>query len=82
MARASACSWSRASAAPVKTPDGLELGTVLALRDVTREAEAEDLKDGFITTVSHELRTPLTAIKGYSDLLLVTGGVVLLRRRH
>jgi signal transduction histidine kinase len=60
--------------APVKTPDGLELGTVLALRDVTREAEAEDLKDGFITTVSHELRTPLTAIKGYSDLLLVTAG--------
>jgi signal transduction histidine kinase len=60
--------------APVKTPDGLELGTVVALRDVTREAEAEELKDGFITTVSHELRTPLTAIKGYGDLLLMTPG--------
>lgn len=57
---------------PVKTPGGEELGTVITLRDVTREAEAEQLKDGFITGISHELRTPLTAIKGYSDLLLKT----------
>jgi two-component system phosphate regulon sensor histidine kinase PhoR len=57
--------------APVKTPNGRELGTVIALRDVTREAEAENLKDGFITTISHELRTPLTAVKGYTDLLLM-----------
>ncbi|MEW5957670.1 MAG: ATP-binding protein [Chloroflexota bacterium] len=56
--------------APVKTPAHQELGTVIVLRDVTREAEAEHLKDGFITTVSHELRTPLTAVKGYSELLL------------
>ena len=58
--------------APVKTPGGEELGTVVALRDITREAEAEQLKDSFITSISHELRTPLTAIKGYSDLLLKT----------
>ena len=58
--------------APVKTPTAQELGTVVVLRDVTREAEAENLKNSFITTVSHELRTPLTAVKGYSDLLLMT----------
>jgi signal transduction histidine kinase len=58
--------------APVRTPVGQELGTVIVLRDVTREAEAENLKDGFITTISHELRTPLTAVKGYSDLLFMT----------
>jgi signal transduction histidine kinase len=57
--------------APVKTPNGEILGTVIALRDVTREAEAEQLKDSFITSISHELRTPLTAVKGYSELLLL-----------
>jgi signal transduction histidine kinase len=54
----------------VRTEEGKHLGTVLVLRDVTYEVEAERLKDKFITHVSHELRTPLTAIKGYSDLLL------------
>ncbi|MCB0156251.1 MAG: HAMP domain-containing protein, partial [Anaerolineae bacterium] len=57
--------------APMRTPAGEQLGTVIALRDVTREVEAEQLKDGFITTVSHQLRTPLTAIKGFSELLLL-----------
>jgi two-component system phosphate regulon sensor histidine kinase PhoR len=61
-----------ASAAPVRAHGGEEVRTVLVLRDVTREVEAEQLKDGFIITISHELRTPLTAVKGYSDLLIHT----------
>jgi len=67
-----------ALAAPMKTPEGDLLGSVVALRDVTREAEAEYLQDGFITSISHELRTPLAAVKGYSDLLVKlaeTGGL-------
>jgi PAS domain S-box-containing protein len=59
-----------ALASPVKTPAGEVLGTVIALRDITREVEAEQLKDTFITNISHDLRTPLTSIRGYSDLLL------------
>lgn len=59
-----------ALAAPMETPAGGNLGAVIVLRDVTREAEAEYLQDGFITSISHELRTPLTAVKGYSYLLL------------
>ena len=61
-----------ALAAPVLAPGGEELGTVIVLRDITREVEAERLKDEFITSISHELRTPLTAIKGYSELLMMT----------
>ncbi len=61
-----------AHSAAVRTDDGDHLGTVIVLRDVTAEVAAERLKDAFITHVSHELRTPLTAIKGYSELLLVS----------
>jgi signal transduction histidine kinase len=61
-----------ALAAPVESTDGNQSGRVIVLRDITREAEVEELKDGFITGVSHELRTPLTSIKGFIDLLMVS----------
>ena len=61
-----------ALSAPVVTPEGQNLGSVMVLRDITREVESEKLKDDFITSVSHELRTPLTAIKGYNELLRMT----------
>jgi two-component system sensor histidine kinase VicK len=57
--------------AAVRSEDGEYLGTVIVLRDVTAEDEADRLKDAFVAHVSHELRTPLTAIKGYSELMLV-----------
>lgn len=56
--------------APV-TLDGQDSpSTVAVLRDISREAEIDRLKDEFISSVSHELRTPMTSIKGYTDLLL------------
>lgn len=63
-----------AHSAIVRNEEGQRLGTVIVLRDVTAEVEAERLKDAFIAHVSHELRTPLTAIRGYSNLLLVGAG--------
>ena len=58
-----------ASSASVQTPEGDQLGTVMVLRDITKEAEAENLKNAFITSISHELRTPLTVVKVYADLM-------------
>jgi two-component system phosphate regulon sensor histidine kinase PhoR len=59
-----------AQLASVATPDGEPLGTLIVLRDVTREALADRLKDEFVTQITHELRTPLTVIKGMSEVLL------------
>lgn len=44
-------------------------GQLVILRDISREAELDRLKDDFVSTVSHELRTPMTSIKGYTDLI-------------
>ena len=57
--------------APLITELGGAPGLVAALRDISREAEVERLKNEFISTVSHELRTPMTSIKGYTDLLFL-----------
>jgi len=64
----------RAHSATVENDDKEKLGTVIVLRDITAEVEAEQVKDAFVEHVSHELRTPLTSIKGYSSLLLATAG--------
>ncbi len=44
-------------------------GRLWAVSDVTREREADRLKNEFVSIVSHELRTPLTSILGYTELL-------------
>ncbi|PDW03026.1 ATP-binding protein [Candidatus Viridilinea mediisalina] len=45
-------------------------GRLWVVTDVTREGEADRLKNEFVSIVSHELRTPLTSILGYTELLL------------
>ena len=45
------------------------LGSIVILRDVTRERELARMKTEFTSTVSHELRTPLTSILGFAKLI-------------
>ncbi|MEO0565450.1 MAG: histidine kinase dimerization/phospho-acceptor domain-containing protein, partial [Chloroflexota bacterium] len=46
------------------------LGAVSVFRDVTRDAEVDNLKNEFILNVTHEFRTPMTPIKMASEMLL------------
>ena len=45
------------------------VGTVIILRDVTHDALAERLKDGFVTHIAHEMESPTSVIKLASELL-------------
>ncbi|MBV9120326.1 MAG: GAF domain-containing protein [Chloroflexi bacterium] len=58
------------SSAPITGARGTPVGAVQVVRDITREREAETLKDQIISLVSHELRTPLGHIKGFASSLL------------
>jgi two-component system phosphate regulon sensor histidine kinase PhoR len=45
-------------------------GVVAVLRDATREHEAAQAKNDFVSSVTHELRTPLSSIKAYIEMLV------------
>ncbi len=49
--------------------EGQNLGFVMIMHDMTKEAQVDQLKTNFISNVSHELRTPVTTIKSYVDTI-------------
>ena len=49
---------------------GIKVGTLVVLRDITREKIVEKLKTEFVSIAAHQLRTPLSAIKWTLNLIL------------
>ena len=52
----------KVSQVPLVT-DHVKIGSVIIIRDITREHAVEKLKTSFVSTASHQLRTPLTGIR-------------------
>lgn len=61
--------YCRGRATPVIDDQGTVTGARIIFRDLTKEREAERLKDELIALVSHELRTPVGAIRGALKIL-------------
>lgn len=64
--------WLKVQTSPLRNPEGLQVGTLAILNDITRVKELESLRRDFVANVSHELRTPLTSIHGFAETLLKT----------
>lgn len=53
--------------------EGLPVGKICILQDITHYKELDALKSEFVATVSHDLRSPLTLMRGYSTMLQMVG---------
>ncbi len=62
-----------ANISPVRGAGGLTQGHVAAMQDITTLKELDKMKSEFVSVVSHDLKTPLTAIRGFADLVHITG---------
>ncbi|MFZ0242146.1 MAG: ATP-binding protein [Desulfobacterales bacterium] len=54
---------------PLADDDGVQIGTLLVMNDVTQLRHLEHVRSDFVANVSHEIKTPLTAIKGFVETL-------------
>jgi two-component system phosphate regulon sensor histidine kinase PhoR len=57
------------NAAPLRDGQGLLVGAVMVLHDVTEIRRLENVRRDFVANVSHELKTPITTIKGFVETL-------------
>lgn len=48
-------------------------GAIIFMPEVTKDREAESMRQEFFSNASHELKTPITSIQGYAELL--TSGI-------
>jgi len=60
----------RANATALKDDNGVILGTVCLMRDVSEAQRLEQLRRDYVANISHELRTPLTGIRGMVEPLI------------
>jgi two-component system phosphate regulon sensor histidine kinase PhoR len=64
----------RANGSVLRDAEGLAIGAVVVLHDMTRLRLLEQMRRDFVANVSHELRTPITSIKGFAETLLEPAG--------
>lgn len=60
----------RAVASALHSEEGIVIGAVCLVRDVSEAARMEQLQKDYVANVSHELRTPLTGIRGMVEPLI------------
>ncbi len=58
------------SAAPVFNSSGKVAGAIIIFRDISKEREAEKIREEMIFQTVHDLRAPATAIKGAAELYI------------
>lgn len=56
--------------APIAQDITTNLGCILLIHDLSKEAELEQMKLDFVSMASHELKTPLTSIIGYLSVFI------------
>lgn len=54
---------------PMYDEDDQVIQYIANMRDVTRQREADDLRETLLAVISHELKTPVSIIKGYAGTL-------------
>ncbi|MBN1424131.1 PAS domain-containing protein [Candidatus Fermentibacteria bacterium] len=60
----------QAHGAVLRDPQGMRVGAVVVLNDVTRLRRLEQIRRDFVSNVSHELKTPIAAIQGAAETLI------------
>jgi two-component system phosphate regulon sensor histidine kinase PhoR len=53
----------------LRDADGVSIGALLVINDVTQLRRLENMRSEFAANVSHEIKTPLTAIQGFVETL-------------
>ena len=60
----------KAHGTSLRDHQGISLGTLVVLHDITQLRQLENTRRDFVANVSHELKTPITSIKGFVETLL------------
>jgi two-component system phosphate regulon sensor histidine kinase PhoR len=53
----------------LRDADGVRIGALIVLNDITRLKKLENMRREFVANVTHELKTPITSIQGFVETL-------------